>query len=129
VVTAKSDINGPANSKTFFIMITKEVDRKLVGKKLKAIRKERNVTQKQLAEGTNYSKSYIGDIETERTQPSLKALMAIVEFLGAEPRDFFESQCCFERMISGEYGYCKTACEHLRECPLTINNIRRGENE
>lgn len=94
----------------------------MVGNRIKALRKARKVTQKQLAEGTNYSKSYIGDIETGRTQPSLKALMAIVGYLDAEPSDLFEEKCCFERMTKGDSGYCTYACEHQMNCPLVEPN-------
>lgn len=96
----------------------------MVANRIKALRKARKVTQKQLAEGTNYSKSYIGDIETGRTQPSLKALMAIVEYLKAEPSDLFDAKCCFERMTKGESGYCVYSCEHQIGCPLVETNKR-----
>ena len=109
-------------------MITKEVDKRLVGQRLRTIRRSKNITQKQLAEGTNYSKSYIGDIETGRTQPSLKALMAIVEYLNAEPSDFFDAECCYERMIKGDGGYCNTSCEHQLDCPLTNLSKLQGES-
>ena len=101
----------------------------MVGNKVRAIRKSNNITQKQLAEGTNYSKSYIGDIETGRTQPSLKALITIMNFLKADPSDFFEMKCCFERMKEGIKDYCNHACENQMECPISNLNKDKENKE
>lgn len=52
-----------------------------IGENVKAIRKERKLTQKQLAERMNISRSYLSDIENNRKNPSSKTLQSISEKL------------------------------------------------
>ena len=55
-----------------------------VGQRIKAIRKERKLTQVQLAEKANLSRSYLADIERDRYNPSLSTLEAVAGALGIQ---------------------------------------------
>ena len=50
------------------------------GKKIKELRKEKNITQKQLAEILQVTKSTIGNYEINRIRPSHEILLAIAEY-------------------------------------------------
>lgn len=52
-----------------------------VGKTIKQIRKQRNLTQQQLADELNLSRSYLSDIENGRKQPSIKTTQSLADKL------------------------------------------------
>lgn len=55
-----------------------------IGSKIREERKKQNITQKELAEKTNISRSYLSDIEHNRYCPSVKLLDRIMKALGCE---------------------------------------------
>ena len=56
--------------------------KKIVGKNIKRVRKERNLTQQKLSEVSGISRSYIGDLENGRRHSmSLDTLQKIAEKL------------------------------------------------
>ncbi len=55
-----------------------------VGQRIKAIRKERKLTQVQLADKANLSRSYLADIERDRYNPSLSTLESVASALGVQ---------------------------------------------
>lgn len=55
-----------------------------VGQRIKAIRKDRKLTQVQLAEKANLSRSYLADIERDRYNPSLSTVEAVAGALGVQ---------------------------------------------
>lgn len=61
-----------------------------VGEKIKKIRKERKLTQKQLASIAQISNSFLCDIEKGRSNPSLESLKDIAKALDKDIRDFFD---------------------------------------
>ena len=56
---------------------------------LKEARKRKNFTQAQLAEKTDLSVGFIGDIETGRTNPSFQTIETLSQALGVEPYELF----------------------------------------
>ncbi|EHR38814.1 helix-turn-helix domain-containing protein [Megamonas funiformis] len=61
-----------------------------IGENIKKARKQANLTQMELAKITNLSRSYIGDIEKDRYNPSLSTLKAIAKATN-QPLNFFIS--------------------------------------
>lgn len=55
-----------------------------IGKQIKKYRKIAKLTQEQLAEKANMSRSYIADIERDRYNPSVDTLKAIADALGVK---------------------------------------------
>lgn len=53
-----------------------------IGKRIKEARKKAKLTQQELAQKTNLSRSYIGDIEIDRYNPSVQTLQSIAEATG-----------------------------------------------
>ena len=65
---------------------------------IKSIRKEKRITQKELAEKIGVSEGYISDIERESKDkhPTIKCLLSISEALGVELIDLLERKDVYE---------------------------------
>ncbi len=61
------------------------IDYKLIGQRLAKCRKEKRVTQEQMAEYLDVSTAFISKIECGRTQINLERLVEICHFLQIEP--------------------------------------------
>ena len=57
---------------------------------IKRIRKEKGITQEQLAEACNTATSYIGLMEIYKNVPKLSTIEKIAIALGVEPQVFFQ---------------------------------------
>lgn len=58
---------------------------------IKRIRKEKGITQEQLAEACNTATSYIGLMEIYKNVPKLSTIERIADALGVEPQILFQS--------------------------------------
>ncbi|MDY5331876.1 MAG: helix-turn-helix transcriptional regulator, partial [Porcincola intestinalis] len=63
-----------------------------IGKKIRRLRLEKNLTQEELANRTELSKSFISQVEREQTSPSIATLVDILQALGTNLRDFFNDE-------------------------------------
>lgn len=61
----------------------------LLGKQIQKIRRDRGLTQENLAEKVKLSTKYIQFIETAHRAPSLKTLYIIAKVLNVEVRELF----------------------------------------
>ncbi len=61
------------------------VDYDLIGKRVAAARKQRNLTQEALAEKVEISNTYLSHIETSRSIPSLETLINLCDALEVTP--------------------------------------------
>ncbi len=60
-----------------------------VGNRLRLLRRERNLSQKKLAEKTGISQSFISSIESNKQSPTVNSLERLCFFLGIDLADFF----------------------------------------
>lgn len=60
-----------------------------LGKKIQKLRKQKGLTQEELAEIVKISRVYMGYIEQGRESPSLKTLMKLAKKLGVSVEDLF----------------------------------------
>lgn len=60
-----------------------------IGLKIKQLRLEKRLSQRALADLCGISNTYISDMETVRTNPSLKTLQKIGEALEVNIKEFF----------------------------------------
>ena len=65
--------------------------RKKFGKRLRQIRRYKDLTQEQLAERVGVSVEFIGYIERGQSAPSFETLEKIAEVLEVEVGEFFQS--------------------------------------
>ncbi len=63
-----------------------------IGTKLRNLRRQKNLTQEELAERTDLSKGYISQIESQHASPSMETFLNILEVLGTSPGDFFKEK-------------------------------------
>ena len=63
-----------------------------LGKKIKQMRSVLNLTQEELANRCELTKSYISQLENNKTSPSLATLTQILEVLGTNLADFFNEE-------------------------------------
>ncbi|WP_211746396.1 helix-turn-helix transcriptional regulator [Paenibacillus sp. Marseille-Q4541] len=63
-----------------------------IGANIKEWRKIRGLTQLQLAEKTNLSRSYVADLERNRYNPSVETLEAFAKVLNIKISDLIESK-------------------------------------
>ncbi len=61
---------------------------------IKRIRKEKNITQEQLAEACNTATSYIGLMEIYRNVPKISTIERIANALGVDPQVLFQNNEC-----------------------------------
>ncbi|MEW9096419.1 MAG: helix-turn-helix transcriptional regulator [Clostridiaceae bacterium] len=61
-----------------------------IGKNIKKYRKEKIMTQKELAEKANISRSYLADVENSRYNPSLDVLNSIANSLEVKTSDLLD---------------------------------------
>jgi len=60
-----------------------------LGKKIKRLRQEKNLTQDELASRCELSKGFISQLERDLTSPSITTLVDILESLGTSLKEFF----------------------------------------
>lgn len=88
------------------------IDYKLIGQRLAKCRKEKHITQEQMAEHLDVSTAFISKIECGRTQINLERLVQICHFLEIEPSYILQgADCASPVYMNGELS------QLLSECP------------
>ena len=62
-----------------------------IGKKLKDLRLQKDLTQEELGERTDLTKGYISQLENNLSSPSMETFFALLEVLGTTPKAFFDT--------------------------------------
>ena len=88
------------------------LDYKLMGQRLAKCRKEKHVTQEQLAEYLDVSTAFISRIECGRTQINLERLVQICHFLEIEPAYILQGADCASPVYMND-----ELSQLLSECP------------
>lgn len=65
---------------------------RIVGANVRRLRKERKLTQEELALETGIDLTYLGGIERGRRNPSLSVLVRLAEALATHPRELLDEQ-------------------------------------
>ena len=60
-----------------------------IGKKLRLLRQQRNLTQEELADRCELSKGFISQVERNLASPSIATLTDLLECLGTDLKEFF----------------------------------------
>lgn len=63
-----------------------------IGKKIRSLRLQNNLTQAELAGQLDLTKGYISQIENNLTSPSMQTLFAILDVLGTDVHGFFSNE-------------------------------------
>lgn len=70
-----------------------------IGKKLKELRLQKNLTQEELGERTDLTKGYISQLENGLSSPSMETFFDILEVLGTTPKDFFDPESSEQQIV------------------------------
>ena len=70
-----------------------------LGERLRAIREEKAISLSQLAEKTGYSKSFISQVEKNKTSPSISSLLSITDALGINPQELLHREGTSEKIL------------------------------
>ena len=63
-----------------------------IGEKIRRLREEKKLSQRALAEAITYSPSYIGDLERNRSTPSIQILKTLASYFQVEMTHFFRKE-------------------------------------
>ena len=88
------------------------IDYKLIGQRLAKCRKEKHITQEQMAEYLDVSTAFISKIECGRTQINLERLVQVCHFLETEPSYILHGADCASPVYMND-----ELSQLLRECP------------
>ncbi|MBQ9942424.1 MAG: cupin domain-containing protein [Christensenellaceae bacterium] len=72
-----------------------------IGEKIKSLRLQYGLTQKELADRAELSKGFISQLERDQTSPSIVTLTDILECLGTTPGEFFSDRS-EEKIVFGQ---------------------------
>lgn len=109
--------------------IKKQVNEMEIGKKIKALRTQKGLTQEELADRAELSKGFISQVERELTSPSIATLVDILQCLGTDLKTFFndseDTQIVFRK---GDF-FEKTDAELKNTIEWIIPNAQRNMME
>lgn len=91
-------------------MFSNDVD---IGERIKTVRKSLGLTQDQLAEKSELSSNYIGQLERGERSPSLKTLSKIARSLGVDT----------EYLVRSPHGDIETKLREIRRITRTPENL------
>ena len=100
-----------------------------IGKKIKALRIQKNLTQEELADRAELTKGFISQVERDLTSPSIATLVDILQCLGTDLKTFFndseDTQVVFHR---GDF-FEKTDTELKNTIQWIIPNAQKNMME
>lgn len=68
------------------------IDTDFIADRIAKLRTEKNISARDMSLSLGQSQSYINNIENKKALPSMQMFLYICEFLGVEPKDFFEEE-------------------------------------
>ena len=100
-----------------------------IGKKIKFLRQQNNLTQEELADRCELSKGFISQLENDMTSPSITTLTYILDALGTNLSEFFSEEQ-EEQVVYGTEDYAVKVDDELKnETCWLISNAQKNEME
>ncbi len=66
------------------------IDADFISDRIAKLRTQKNISARDMSLSLGQSQSYINNIENKKAMPSMQMFLYICEFLGVEPKDFFD---------------------------------------
>lgn len=85
-----------------------------LGKKLKQLRIQRNLTQAEMADRCELTKGFISQVERNQASPSIATLTDMLECLGSDLKEFFSDAEEEKTVFTREDMFVKEDAERLR---------------
>ena len=93
-----------------------------IGKKIKDLRIQKNLTQEELADRCELSKGFISQLERDLTSPSIATLIDILQCLGTDLKESFDDSED-EQIAFKETDYFEKIDEELKK--ITISGWKK----
>ena len=100
-----------------------------IGDKIKSLRLQNNLTQKELADRCELSKGFISQLESNQTSPSLSTLEDILVTLGSSFREFFAGETAEKPVYRKEDVFIKEMPELGAVIHWLIPNAQKKDME
>ena len=84
-----------------------------IGKKIKFLRQQNNLTQEELGDRCELSKGFISQLENDMTSPSITTLTYILDALGTNLSEFFSEEQ-EEQVVYGTEDYAVKVDDELK---------------
>lgn len=66
------------------------IEADFISERIAKLRNEKNISARDMSLSLGQSQSYINNIENKKALPSMQMFLYICEYLGVEPKDFFD---------------------------------------
>lgn len=100
-----------------------------IGNKLRELRLENNLTQEELASRTELSKGYISQLENNITSPAINTLLDMLDVLGTNASDFFDTKADEKIVFSEEEYFQNNDADLLHTISWIVPNALKYEME
>lgn len=100
-----------------------------IGKKIKAMRLQKGLTQEELADRTELSKSFISQVERDQTSPSIATLIDILQALGTDLKSFFNDEADTQIVFSPDDFFEKADDDLKNTTEWIIPNAQKNQME
>ena len=100
-----------------------------IGNKIKELRISKNLTQEELADRAELSKSFISQLERDLTSPSIATLIDILQCLGTDLKDFFAEESDEQVVFHEEDFFTKEDPELQSTIEWIIPNAQKNMME
>ncbi len=80
------------------------MDIQFIRDRLSLLRTKKNVSEYKMSRDLGHSKSYIQSISSGRAMPSMNEFLYICEYLGVEPKQFFDENITEPQLVQKLYN-------------------------
>ncbi len=98
------------------------IDADFISDRIAKLRAEKNISARDMSLSLGQSQSYINNIENKKALPSMQMFLYICEFLGVEPKDFFEENVASPATLNEAAAAFKSLSPKQLELLISLAN-------
>lgn len=96
------------------------VDTDFISDRIAKLRTDKNISARDMSLSLGQSQSYINNIENKKALPSMQMFLYICEFLGIEPKDFFEEDVASPSKLNEAIAALKSLSQKQLELFISL---------
>lgn len=96
------------------------IDADFISDRIAKLRTEKNISARDMSLSLGQSQSYINNIENKKALPSMQMFLYICDFLGIEPKDFFEESVASPGILNEAIATFKSLSPDQLELLITL---------
>ena len=96
------------------------IDANFISDRIAKLRAEKIISARDMSLSLGQSQSYINNIENKKALPSMQMFLYICEFLGVEPKDFFEEDVASPSALNEAVAAFKSLSSKQLELLVTL---------